>query len=127
EAKPAQHRLDVSAGPGGLQDIDLFAQAGTLLAGGHDRALVSQIETSVSGLSLEPAEAEVLVAAQSLYWTVRTATRLVFGQGIGGEIETGAAGLLVRVTGMESLDAVESRLSELRACVAEIVMRHLPD
>ena len=127
EAKPVQHWLDVSAGTGGLQDIDLLAQAGSLLAGQPERALVAQIEAAAGALAFTASETDRLLSAQSLFWTVRTATRLVFGDEIAPEIETGAAAFLVRATGQDSVEGLEKTLSEARLSVAEIVSRRLRD
>ena len=125
EAKPARHALDSGNGAGGLQDIDLFAQAATLLSGAPARRLSEQLDFAAAIYGLSKVEREALDAARKLYWTVRTATRLVFGANWPDEIGTGAAGFLRRVTGFESLEALEEALARSRVIIAEIIERHL--
>lgn len=125
EAKPARHALDSGNGAGGLQDIDLFAQAGALLSAAPTRRLAEQIDHAAAAYPLTEADAERLHRVRALFWTVRIATRLVFGANWPEEIGTGASGFLRRVTGFETLEALEAALSEARRSVADIVSRHL--
>ncbi|MGR3513733.1 MAG: glutamine-synthetase adenylyltransferase [Paracoccaceae bacterium] len=124
-AKPAQHALDVGNGPGGLQDIDLFAQTATLLTGARIQRPLDQLDMALKAYELSLDEAATLEAARALYWTVRSATRLVFGDRWPDEIGAGASGFLRRATGYDSVEALETELSEARVSVADIVNRHL--
>ena len=127
QAKPAQHWLDAGAGPGGLQEIDLLAQVGTLLAGTSQRRLRNQLEAARVALSLGSDAVETLVGAQALFWSVRTAARLIFGNTPGDEIGEGAAAFLLRETGQADLDALKAAISDARSAVDEIVSRELSD
>ncbi len=127
EAKPGQHWLDVNAGPGGLQEIDLLAQAGTLVAGSDARCLSLQINASKSALQLSQAEVDALLEAQTFFWTVRTATRLVFGAVISEEIGAAAASFLLRATGQGDLELLEREIGKTRQVVEKIVYRILSD
>ncbi len=117
EAKPPRHWLDVGAGAGGLQDIDLLAQAGTLLAGASERSQLAQLAAMKNVLSLASDDASTLERAVHQFWTVRTAARLVFGDTVPEDIGIGAAGFLSRATGQDDLDALESSLAETRRSV----------
>ncbi|MEM7632282.1 MAG: glutamine-synthetase adenylyltransferase [Pseudomonadota bacterium] len=125
EAKPARHVLDVGAGPGGLQDIELFAQAGALLGASEAHGVAAQLASATEAFGITDDEHASLDASARLFWTVRTAARLVFGDRLPDEIGAGAAGVLERLGGCDSLDALETALSEARASVAGIVSRHL--
>ena len=122
-AKQAQHWLDVGAGPGGLQDIDLLAQSGVLRAGRADRARSAQLST----LELDDSDREKLEAARQLFWSMRTVARLVFGETMPEEIGSAAAGLFDRVTGHDGIDALERSVGTARRTVEEIVSRSLAD
>lgn len=125
EAKPARHALDVGNGAGGLQDIDLLAQAGALLAGARVRRPAEQMAEAVRTFSMTERDAQALADAARQFWTVRAATRLVFGDVPPNEIGAGAAGFLQRVAGCETLDQLENDLSRTRDVVNDIVSRHL--
>ncbi|MEL7151135.1 MAG: glutamine-synthetase adenylyltransferase [Pseudomonadota bacterium] len=125
EAKPARHPLDSSNGAGGLQDIDLFAQAATLLSGDPSRQRFGQIDHAAKVYPLSEDDARILQEARQVFWTVRIAMRLVFGDTWPDEIGTGAAEFLGRITGYKTLEALEQAVSAHRASVADIVSRHL--
>ncbi|MEM6385024.1 MAG: glutamine-synthetase adenylyltransferase [Pseudomonadota bacterium] len=124
-AKPAQHILDSGQGLGGLQDIDLFAQTATRLAGARHRRLIEQMGNLPHVFSLTKEEQAELDKARHLFWTVRTAARLVFGEAFPAEVGAGAATFLYRMTGADDLTALETTLSEARVSVDAIVTRHL--
>ena len=70
DAKPPAHWLDIKAGPGSLQDIDLAAQTGFLMDS-------NGAGTLAHGLSVFSAEtAALLEAHHTLLWQVRVATTL---------------------------------------------------
>ena len=125
EAKPPQHWLDIGAGAGGLQDIDLLAQAGTLIAGDEVRTLAGQLSNAMSHFDLNEKERDAIQHARALFWTVRMSTRLVFGEGWPEEIGEGASGFLCRISEAETLENLEKALSEARQSVADIVTRSL--
>ncbi len=121
EAKPPRHWLDVGAGAGGLQDIDLVAQAASLLSGHSERRLVDQLAVVGDALSIVPEDVGTLKTVQSQYWTLRTATRLVFGEVFPDEIGIGAAGFLSRASGETDITALETSLAVKRRSVERIV------
>ncbi len=125
DAKPARHWLDVGNGAGGLQDVDLLAQSGALVAGAEGRRLRDQLAAAAGSYPIDAPDTETLHAAQALFWTVRMAARLVFGEALPDEIGSGAAGFLQRITGLDRLDAIEMALSEARVSVEDIVTKHL--
>lgn len=124
-AKPPRHWLDVGTGAGGLQDIDLLGQAGTLLSGTADRALKLQLSAAESAFGFSDADRSVLRHAAQMFWTIRMAARLVFGENWPDEIGEGAGEFLCRATGYDGLGALEAALSQARASVEDIATRAL--
>ena len=120
EAKRGTHALDVRAGPGRLQDIELFAQTGVLLSGAPIRRLIDQLPLACTALDAE-SDCAALQGAAHLYWKVQAASRLIFGANIPGEIGTGAAALLLRDTDCDTLEALIERLDEHARHVAAII------
>ncbi|MEM9344240.1 MAG: glutamine-synthetase adenylyltransferase, partial [Pseudomonadota bacterium] len=123
-AKPGA-AWDAKAGTGRLQDIELFAQTGALLAGSPARRTLQQIEAGAETLSLETTD---LVAAHDLFQTVQIAARLL----IGGPFDPDAVGeggrdFLLRETGTPDLATLESRLQSCAGSVDEIVTKALRD
>ena len=104
-----------------MQDIDLLAQAGTLLAGASERSQLAQLAAMKNVLSLASDDASTLEMAVHQFWTVRTAARLVFGDTVPEDIGIGAAGFLSRATGKDGLTALERSLVETRRSVEAIV------
>ncbi len=120
-AKPARHWLDVSTGEGGLQDIDLLAQTASLLSGQTERRLVDQLRTVTESLGIAEADVATLRDAQTQFWALRTAARLVFGEALPDQIGIGAAGFLCRAAGEADLASLETSLDATRRSVARIV------
>jgi glutamate-ammonia-ligase adenylyltransferase len=125
EAKTPKHWLDVGTGAGGLQDIDLLAQTGTLLAGETLRAQAEQVAIAEDLFDLNAADRGRLEQAEALFWAMRMSSRLVFGDAWPDEIGEGAGGFLCRITEFDTLEGLETALSEARQSVADIVSRAL--
>lgn len=124
-AKPAKHGLDVRAGPGRLQDIELFAQTAALLSGSEARRLAEQLPWSKDVFGLSDAEAGGLADAAVLYWRVQAALRLVFGEAVPGEVGLSATAFLLKHTGCADLKQLETHLTETANSVAAVIARCL--
>ena len=111
-AKAPSSVWDVKTGPGRLQDVELVAQAGALLASSPRRDVASGLGCAVAGGWLSEAEGETLRAAHALYWSVHTATRLISVGGIddGAAIGEGGAAFLCRTTGYDDIAALRGAL-----------------
>jgi glutamate-ammonia-ligase adenylyltransferase len=109
EAKPRKGVWDVSNGPGGLQDIELFAQAIALLAGSPQTRGPRQLKLE-SDLASAEDRAELLETGHLLS-SVKAVARLLSGKGLDPE-NLGGAGLkmLLRDSGAEDLAAREATL-----------------
>ena len=108
EARAPRGPWDVRAGPGGLQDIELMAQALALSEGRASRSTSDQ---------LGPREG--LRASHRLQRRVRGVAALLAPDGFAPEtVGQGGRVLLLRETAADDLDALASRLERSRACAA---------
>lgn len=123
ETKPLRHGLDVRAGAGRLQDVELLAQTGVLLAGRAVQGLRDQLVIACDALALGDDDCRTLEQAADLYWTVQAALRLIYGAGLPGDMGTGARAFLLRGTGYSTLEDLTSGLEQTAAKVAAIIDR----
>ncbi len=125
-AKPAQGGLDVRSGPGRLQDVELFVQAGALLCGASERRTGAQLGAAAEAFHLSGDEVSALSGAVRLFWQVQAAKRLVFGEaGESGELGTGALAFVLRDTGCDDLGALEVAIAAAAQAADEIVTIHI--
>ncbi|MFV0360811.1 glutamine-synthetase adenylyltransferase [Tropicimonas sp.] len=122
EAKAQRGPLDVKRGPGGLQDIELLAQAGALLARARARRTAPQLQAAARLGWLSREEAEFLTRTYRLARSVQSVGRLL----VDGPLDPrtlgqGAREVLARETGMEDIDALVSELTRRRAGAARII------
>ena len=123
EAKAPGGVLDAKIGAGRLQDIELLAQAGALIAGEPVRGVEGGIAAAVDSGWLGGKEARSLTQAARLMWSVIAAMRLLSATPI--EVESlgeGAGEFLCRATGMASIEdlqiALESAYAESDATIS---------
>jgi [glutamine synthetase] adenylyltransferase / [glutamine synthetase]-adenylyl-L-tyrosine phosphorylase len=104
---------DAKIGTGRLQDIQLLAQAGALLAGVPDRGIHAGLRAGVAMGVLSGADADALARLHDLFWSVVIATRLISDKAL--DIDTlgeGGAAFLCRATKGESIEALRNRLHD---------------
>ncbi|WP_106206725.1 glutamine-synthetase adenylyltransferase [Aliiruegeria haliotis] len=122
EAKGQQGPLDVKRGPGGLQDIELVAQTGAVLAKSRAHRVAPQILAAARSGWLTRAEADVLTRTYRLARSVQSVGRLLVDGPLDPEtLGQGARDVLARETGQTDLGALVARLAESRAEAAAIV------
>lgn len=122
EAKGRQGPLDVKRGPGGLQDIDLVAQAGALLTGSHARRTAQQLAAAARRGWLSREEADRLTAAHRLARAVLGVGRLLVDGPLSPEtLGQGAREVLARETGLADLDTLLAELEARRDAAAAII------
>ena len=126
-AKSPSHGLDVRTGPGRLQDLELFAQAGALLEQSASRRLVDHLPVAARAFGLSEQEARLLENAARIYWRVQAGIRLVFGEDVSGEIGTSASAFLSKLTGSEGVSALEEQLSTTAREVDFLITRCLAE
>ncbi|QGX98215.1 bifunctional [glutamine synthetase] adenylyltransferase/[glutamine synthetase]-adenylyl-L-tyrosine phosphorylase [Roseovarius faecimaris] len=121
-AKPMQGPLDARRGPGRMQEIELVAQAGCLLAGEARRDVVEALAAAAGVGWLTAAERDALTRAYHLCWQVVQASRLLGEAPLEvSQLGAGAAAFVLRETGFDSITALEEGLSRACAEAAEVV------
>lgn len=76
-AKPAGGVLDAKIGPGRLQDIELFAQAGALIGGRVARDIPAGLAAATEAGLIDAQGEAVLCDAYGQLWALQSATRLL--------------------------------------------------
>lgn len=122
EAKPENGALDVKTGAGKLQDIDLLAQACTLIAAMPGRTALAQLRAGKPSGLLSAEQITTLTSARRLFWNVQAAARLLSSdrlhvESLGGD----GRDFLLRQTGCDSLEALCGKIRELSEQAAKII------
>ncbi len=121
-AKPAEDAWNVKDGPGGLQDIALFAQAAALLTGSSARLVADQLAEGGATLGLSQAQSAHLSEIHGLFWRVQSAERLMTGEAFSPDaIGEGGRAFLLRETECDAMAAVEARLSDGRQASSDMI------
>ena len=113
-AKSPAGPWDAKIGAGRLQDIELLAQAGALIAGRSARHIPDGIRAAQEGGLLDAIACDALIQAYEACWQLQCAARLLSAApldtaGIG---QAGAA-FLARSLGCDSLSAAEERMEQV--------------
>ncbi|MFK7869511.1 MAG: glutamine-synthetase adenylyltransferase [Roseobacter sp.] len=120
DAKTPRSLWEVKTGPGRLQDIELLAQAGTLMQGDTGRQTDAGLRAAAAQGILSPETLELLLGAAAFYLSVNLAVRLLTND----TLETTALNVasesyLARCLEMDNTDAIETRLETSYAACAE--------
>ncbi|MDA8586579.1 glutamine-synthetase adenylyltransferase [Rhodobacteraceae bacterium] len=127
-AKANSGPFDVQFGPGRWQDLQLFAQAGALLAGASDRGVAAQLRLAGEVFDLTPLEMADLSQTAQAFWRVQAALRLIEGGEGAQTVETptgGVGGFLLRGSGFGSIDALTAGLKEMAARADLVITRSI--
>lgn len=120
EAKPKRGVWDIARGPGGLQDIELFAQAGARLSGSPITDGIDQL-----GCDNTLCDAEGWAVLQRVYLleaAVKQASRLVAEGAIDRDsLGLGAQKFLLRETGADTIDGLGARLIAEASAAAAVI------
>ncbi|MBL4813827.1 MAG: hypothetical protein JKX69_16050, partial [Rhodobacteraceae bacterium] len=124
---------DAKSGPGRLQDVELIAQMGALLASSSARSTSAQLEASVKAGWFAPSEADDLRDAAALFGRLQAASKLLTsGKLQPGQIGEGGRQFILRETAIaarETLDiaALSAQLDAVagraRSAIAAIITR----
>jgi len=121
-AKPGGAALDIKTGPGRLQDIELFAQTGALLAGAGARSLGDQLQAAIKIFALSDTEAEALLYASQLFWRVQSAARLISKDPLTTEATgAGAEAFLLRDIDVSGVDALSTEIAKTAQKIAVLI------
>ncbi len=117
---------DAKAGPGRMQDIELFAQTVALKGACPSVDTLVQLEGGVADGWLDAADGRALRDAFNLYWQVQAALRFLAGaEGDLENLSEGAKRLILRETGSADVAAVLRRLEEAQQSADAIIQRYL--
>ncbi|QDY69368.1 glutamine-synthetase adenylyltransferase [Qingshengfaniella alkalisoli] len=120
DAKPKSGIWDVSNGSGGLQDIELFAQALALESGSGKRQSRDQLELAREKLGGEAAD--MLLSAHRLLSSVKSVASLLTGGGIApADLGHGGIEMLLRVTEANDMKALEDRIDQECESAAKVI------
>lgn len=126
DAKSPKGAYDAKIGPGRLQDIELIAQTAALRAGATDRDLAGQLASGVANGWLKDADAAELERAAALFWSLQAAARLLTGEALDlDQIGEGGLRLILRETGVETPEELQSVMAEAHQKADDIVSRIL--
>ena len=119
-AKTPASLWDVKVGDGRMQDIELFAQAATLLSGQANRSVSDGLTAACSLGWMADAEARKLCQIYRQLWQVQVATRLLGdGRLEPAKIGSGGEQFLLSVCDCQNMPQLEQRLSEGYVTAAE--------
>ncbi|WP_235868572.1 [protein-PII] uridylyltransferase family protein [Meridianimarinicoccus sp. RP-17] len=112
-AKPQAGPWDVTNGPGGLQDIELFGQLLALVGGSPLRQVPDQL--ALPGPLANGADCRRLSAARDLFARIKAVARLLTDQPLDPErLGHGGRQMLLRDTSAADLDALQAAVAAAR-------------
>ena len=118
--------FEVKEGAGGLQDIDLCAQAAALMAGVPARQAAEQLQAGQALGWLSPDEVKILLAAHRLFSIINQAGRLLTERVLDpDELGLGGQSFLARAAGAADAKSLAAKLEQARAASADIIDRAL--
>ncbi|MDT8327593.1 MAG: bifunctional [glutamine synthetase] adenylyltransferase/[glutamine synthetase]-adenylyl-L-tyrosine phosphorylase [Roseovarius sp.] len=130
-AKAPAGPWDAKLGPGRLMELELIAQAGTLMAGQGARDVTSGIAGGVAIGWLDDADSDALRRAYAICWQVNMVARLISDKPLDpGLMGEGGAAFLLRETGQEDLVALQETLETTCAKAARVIdaaLERLPE
>lgn len=122
EAKAPAGAWDAKLGPGRMQEIELVAQAGSLMTAQPGRDVATGLAACVAIGWLDDAEGEALARAYRLCWCVLQASRLLSDKPLDPDaLGEGATAFLLRETGADSLEEAQAALEEVTGAAAAII------
>jgi glutamate-ammonia-ligase adenylyltransferase len=121
---------EAKIGAGRLQDVELFGQAGLLMAGSPERGIAQGLGAALDLGSLTVEGRAALAGSYDLFWTLQSASKLLSETGLDGaagsddvlgKIGEGGARLLLREAGFDTLDALRQGLEEASDAAAQAI------
>ena len=121
-AKRPQGPWDTKLGKGRQQELELLAQAGSLMAGATKRDVATGLNAGVAIGWLDDADRTALMRAYTLCWQVLQAARLLSDKPLEpGQIGAGGTEFVTRETGYDSLEALREALQSATEKAGEII------
>ncbi|WP_294609197.1 glutamine-synthetase adenylyltransferase [uncultured Roseovarius sp.] len=121
-AKAPAGPWDTKLGPGRLMELELIAQAGTLMAGHAVRDVASGFAGGVAIGWLDDADGDALARAYAICWKVHMVARLISDKPLDPALMgEGGAAFLLRETGQEDLAGLKTCLEEACGGAARVI------
>jgi len=128
DAKRPEGPWDPKLGSGRLQEIELIAQAGSLMAGETQRSVAAGVAAGVAIGWLDDAGGHALLRAYGLFWRVLQASKLLSDRPLDpGRIGEGGTGFVLRETGHETLADLQADLEAAAHEAAQVIDRALSE
>lgn len=123
-AKGAGDPWEAKIGRGRMQEIELLAQAASLVSG----KAVRQVPRALRGADwIDKADREALVSAYALCWSVQTGARLLSDTALDPKrLGAGGRALMEKLSGVSPFDDLLPELEKRAAAAAAILDRILP-
>tara|TARA_R110002049_G_scaffold10127_1_gene50126 strand:- start:85017 stop:87845 length:2829 start_codon:yes stop_codon:yes gene_type:complete len=118
---------DAKTGAGRLQDIELLAQAGLLIAGQGARDIPAGVQAAHDSGVIDAAGCEALTQGYAMAWTLQCAARLLSSHPIASD-DLGQAGaaFLCRALECDTLTALETQMRQTYDACDRIITAALP-
>ena len=130
-AKTPDGAWDAKLGPGRLQDVEMLAQAATLMAGQASRDIPAGLDDGVAIGWLDDADRAALGRAHALCWQVHQAAKLLSDRPLDPDrIGEGGRRFLLRETGHDSVEALLDDLetaAERAATCIDAALQQTPE
>ncbi|REC57047.1 glutamine-synthetase adenylyltransferase [Rhodosalinus sediminis] len=127
-AKSPEGPWDAKLGPGRLQDVDLVAQTGALLAAEASQNAADGLAAAAQVGLIDAEGHAALAGAARLLWQVQLASKLLSEGPLDEDrIGEGGGAFLARLTGIEGPAALRARLDEVTARAARTIDAALPE
>lgn len=122
DAKPMLAAWEAKLGPGRMQDIELTAQAATLLAGDPARTVPDQLAAGQRIGWLSKDDVAAMTRAYMLFWQIQAATRLLTDKALNlQDVGEGGRGFLLRQTGAADFDGLGAGMQDRATAAAAII------
>ncbi len=126
-AKATGGTWDAKLGPGHLQDIELVAQAGALLAGQSAHRIADGLAAGATAGLWDAAASAALGRCYDDCWALQCAARLLSAEPLRSDgLGQAGAAFLARSLGCDSLEALETRMEQTYAKAADLIAAALP-
>ncbi|MDR9393487.1 MAG: glutamine-synthetase adenylyltransferase [Roseovarius sp.] len=110
-AKTPDGPLDAKLGHGRLQEVELIAQAGSLMKPETDRSVAAGLDACVAIGWLDDGERNALAGAHALCWSLLQASRLLSEAALDPEkLGEGGVAFVLKATGEESMETLMNGL-----------------
>ena len=127
-AKQPAGLLDAKIGPGRLQDIELFAQAGALIASEPARDIGAGLAAAASAGLITAADRDTLASAYRRIWALQSAARLLSSHPLRADaVGQGAQSFLLRSLECDTWADLEAHLTQTYDAAAAIIAAALPE